>query len=150
MLPALRLSRWRGAVRPRPACVRGTYCGCGPGPSRQLQQRARSAARSCSARRVLRRAAPCEWTDLKATAKNALADADNYLTAHPTRYNPDRCYQLRADLVSVLIDGQALPIVPGNPAAFQHRYQHRFRGVRCPRTILAAPLSEHPPRSFTA
>lgn len=49
------------------------------------------------------------WTDLKATAKNALADAYDHLTANPTLYNPDRCYQLRGDLASVLIGGQALP-----------------------------------------
>ena len=48
------------------------------------------------------------WTDLKATAKNALADAFDYLTAHPTR-DADRCYQLRGDLGTVLVNGVALP-----------------------------------------
>ncbi|MEB0203167.1 hypothetical protein QN345_01770 [Cryobacterium sp. 10I1] len=49
------------------------------------------------------------WTDLKASAKNALADAYDYLTAHPARYDPDRCYQLRGDLSTVLVDGVVLP-----------------------------------------
>jgi hypothetical protein len=49
------------------------------------------------------------WTDLKASAKNALADAHDYLTAHPGQYGPDRCYQLRGDLSTVLVDGVALP-----------------------------------------
>jgi hypothetical protein len=49
------------------------------------------------------------WTDLKATAKNALADAYDYLTAHPALYDADRCYQLRGDLGTVLINGVALP-----------------------------------------
>ena len=49
------------------------------------------------------------WTDLKAAAKNALADAYDYLTAHPSRYDPDRCYQLRGDLSTVLVDDVSLP-----------------------------------------
>ena len=49
------------------------------------------------------------WTDLKSFAKNALVDAYDYLTAHPTKYDPDRCYQLRGDLSTVLVDGTALP-----------------------------------------
>ncbi|TFB95914.1 hypothetical protein [Cryobacterium sp. HLT2-28] len=49
------------------------------------------------------------WTDLKAAAKNALADAYDYLTAHPAEYDPDRCYRLRGDLSTVLVDGVALP-----------------------------------------
>ena len=49
------------------------------------------------------------WTNLKAFAKNALADAHDYLTAHPARYDPDRCYQLRGDLATVMIDSVALP-----------------------------------------
>jgi hypothetical protein len=48
------------------------------------------------------------WTDLKAFAKNALVDAYDYLTAHPTKYDPDRCYQLRGDLSTVLVDGVVL------------------------------------------
>lgn len=49
------------------------------------------------------------WTDLKASAKNALADAYDYLTAHPAQYDPDRCYQLRGDLSTVLVAGVVLP-----------------------------------------
>ena len=49
------------------------------------------------------------WTDLKASAKNALADAFDYLTAHPAKYDPDRCYRLRGDLETVLVNGEALP-----------------------------------------
>lgn len=49
------------------------------------------------------------WTDLKATAKNALADAYDYLAVHPALFDADRCYQLRGDLGTVLIDGVALP-----------------------------------------
>lgn len=49
------------------------------------------------------------WMDLKASAKNALADAHDYLTAHPTRYDADRCYQLRGDLKTVSVDGVELP-----------------------------------------
>ena len=49
------------------------------------------------------------WTDLKASAKNALADAHDYLTAHPGQYDSDRCYQLRGDLSTALVDGVALP-----------------------------------------
>jgi hypothetical protein len=49
------------------------------------------------------------WTDLKASAKNALADAYDYLTIHPAEYDSSRCYQLRGDLAIVLVDGSALP-----------------------------------------
>ena len=49
------------------------------------------------------------WTDVKASAKNALADAHDYLTAHPGQYDPDRCYQLRGDLSTALVDGVVLP-----------------------------------------
>lgn len=49
------------------------------------------------------------WTDLEVSAKNALADAFEYLTTHPAKYDPDRCYQLRGDLATVLVDGVALP-----------------------------------------
>ena len=48
------------------------------------------------------------WTDLKATAKNALVDAYDYLVAHPTRES-DRCYQLRGDLGTVVVNGVKLP-----------------------------------------
>jgi hypothetical protein len=33
----------------------------------------------------------------------------DYLTAHPGQYDPDRCYQLRGDLSTVLVDGVVLP-----------------------------------------
>jgi hypothetical protein len=49
------------------------------------------------------------WTDLRATAKNALTDAWDYLTAHPTRYDADRCYRLKGDLGETVIDGTRLP-----------------------------------------
>lgn len=49
------------------------------------------------------------WTDLKAVAKNALADAHDYLTAHPAKYDPARCYELRGDLSTVSVDGVVLP-----------------------------------------
>jgi hypothetical protein len=49
------------------------------------------------------------WSDLTAAAKNALADAYDYLTAHPTLYDADRCYQLRGDLSTVVVDGIVLP-----------------------------------------
>lgn len=49
------------------------------------------------------------WMDLKASAKNALADAYDYLVAHPARYDPDRCYQLRGDLGTVMVGAVALP-----------------------------------------
>lgn len=55
--------------------------------------------------------APAErgWTDLKAVAKNALSDAWDYLTAHPTKYDAARCYQLRGDAGAIIIDGKTLP-----------------------------------------
>jgi len=49
------------------------------------------------------------WVDLRATAKNALADAWDYLTEHPTKFDANRCYQLRGDSATALIDGIPLP-----------------------------------------
>lgn len=49
------------------------------------------------------------WNDLRATAKNALTDAWDYLTAHPTQYDPDRCYRLKGDLGEAVVNGRALP-----------------------------------------
>ncbi|GAA0992356.1 hypothetical protein [Subtercola frigoramans] len=49
------------------------------------------------------------WMDVKSNAKNALADAFDYLTVHPAQYDPDRCYQLRGDLSTVVVDGVSLP-----------------------------------------
>lgn len=47
--------------------------------------------------------------DLKAIAKNALADAWDYLTAHPARYDAARCYRLRGDASAIDLDGRRLP-----------------------------------------
>ncbi|MCY7403172.1 MAG: hypothetical protein LH475_00810 [Cryobacterium sp.] len=49
------------------------------------------------------------WTDLKTVGRNALADAYDYLTAHPALYDAAHCYQLKGDLEGVLVDGVALP-----------------------------------------
>lgn len=49
------------------------------------------------------------WTDLKSSAKNALADAYDYLTVHPARYDADRCYQLKGNLATVMVHGVVLP-----------------------------------------
>ncbi|WP_347867782.1 hypothetical protein [Plantibacter sp.] len=48
------------------------------------------------------------WNDLRATAKNALRDAYDYLTEHPTAYDPDRCYRLRGDLGTATVSGKQL------------------------------------------
>ncbi|MCT1396654.1 hypothetical protein M4D51_13060 [Microbacterium sp. p3-SID338] len=50
------------------------------------------------------------WRDLKATAKNALADAWDYLTVHPTQFDSSRCYQLKGNLATVVVDGKVLPV----------------------------------------
>ena len=49
------------------------------------------------------------WTDLRAIARNALADAFDYVTVNPTKYDHDRCYQLRGDLSTVVVAGDSLP-----------------------------------------
>lgn len=49
------------------------------------------------------------WTDLKAVAKNALADAHDYLRVHPTQHDSARCYRLKGDLSTTLVNGVELP-----------------------------------------
>lgn len=50
------------------------------------------------------------WRDLRATAKNALADAWDYLTAHPTLFDSSRCYQLKGNLSTAVVGGRTLPV----------------------------------------
>ena len=49
------------------------------------------------------------WMDLKAVAKNALADAWDYLTAHPDQFDSSRCYRLRGDASTAVVNGSDLP-----------------------------------------
>ncbi|MCU1482929.1 MAG: hypothetical protein JWQ19_3715 [Subtercola sp.] len=49
------------------------------------------------------------WGDLKAVAKNALADAHDYLRIHPALFDSSRCYRLKGDLAVVIVDGVELP-----------------------------------------
>ncbi|MDY0914279.1 hypothetical protein [Rathayibacter festucae] len=55
------------------------------------------------------KAAERGWNDLRATARNALADAWDHLTARPTQFDSNRCYRLRGDLSEVTVDGIVLP-----------------------------------------
>ncbi|WP_223622466.1 hypothetical protein [Microbacterium sp. EST19A] len=50
------------------------------------------------------------WRDLGATARNALVDAWDYLTVHPTRFDSSRCYQLKGNLATAVVDGKTLPV----------------------------------------
>jgi hypothetical protein len=50
------------------------------------------------------RAAEKGWMDLVATARNAAAEAWDFLTAHPT-LEGGRCYQLKGAQAVVVIDG---------------------------------------------
>lgn len=49
------------------------------------------------------------WSDLRSQARNALADAWDYLTVNPMLFDARRCYQLRGDLATVTVEGVALP-----------------------------------------
>ena len=49
------------------------------------------------------------WRDLRAVARNALADAWDYLTIHPTQHDSARCYRLRGDAGVVIVNGVELP-----------------------------------------
>lgn len=65
-----------------------------PRPFRRSEHRIRFATRE----------AQRGWTDLVATARNAAADAWEFLVASPTDRS-DRCYPLKGDLGLVTIDG---------------------------------------------
>ena len=55
------------------------------------------------------------WVDLKATAKNALADAYDYLTVHPTQHDANRCYQSKPSKRDR--PQEELPLATGNMRA---------------------------------
>lgn len=54
------------------------------------------------------RSAEKNWQDLRAVQGNRLADAWDYLTAHPHLYHPERNYPLRGNLGSATVNGKEL------------------------------------------
>lgn len=88
------------------------------------------------------------WNDLKATSRNALVDAWDYLTRHPDQYDENRCYQFKGELSTITANGTELPqwqYKVTNGARIRYAIQTSQKGSKGPRQVILIRVdSGHP------